>query len=1019
MHVKNLFANRKTIGKKEIPFVISASIIVLVILDLLATRQILYFNNVYEITLFALTVTIGYGIGSWILLEYVKGITANLRSKSNSINIMHWSVVVIQFFLFAVLLLVLYNNSMICFEYFSKCTNVRGETTLVYVVSSIAASVILGIVSFKFFSWYVKNKRNFMVLFFGLAAATFAIAIAEDAYTKLVFVHVIEEKSAPSVTPEASFMYETFEKYHGEIQYKVVNPDTTTLWVLPSSLISLKNNLDYLAALPYIFTWLAVATLLLNYYKSIRPGKFPLKFWVILIIPLVLYLVGSGLIISLPSDIPYRYYFRLIFRAGTIGSSVLFGLAFYIATRNLPILKVKDYLAITAMGIIPIGIANEISALQQTFGVAAHSLVFLSSYLFSIGLYSLALSTSQDISLRKSIKNSTLEVVKLLDITGTSHLRQDIEKKVLDAAKKQQSDFLKRTGIEPSLTEYDMKQYLGTVLKDIKILKNIDEIIKRGKYILESSHEFLVCSKVSGLRLAYNNYFDLYKNTMSKHEKEEHNGIKLVTTIENKDSVELVRKFLDIGVQIRHVDNMPPIDFALSNTEIIATIEKSEEPDEKIRSLLVSNEQAYVNHFAFIFNELWKNSIDSKERILAIECGLEPQFLEVITDSERAISIFLDLVKSVKKEGLLLLPNDKSLIRVDKLGIIDYLVKASQENGANIKIICTFSKDNSNVLEKISNNAPNIQVLDGNTSSAGIFIADNKKFFRAELKEPKADEFAKSIGFSLYSNSELSVESFRSIFDLVWKERLLNEELKNTDIMQQEFINTAAHELRNPIHVILGASSILISKKEGDIIQHKETINMINRNAKRLQRLTEDILDVAKIESENLDLNKRRINLEDLVQNTINDFGSHIKHEGKENEISLDFAFREKENAFFVYADIGRITQVIFNLLSNAFKFTEMGSIITTIKKDRCEYIGNNNPQELAVVSIRDSGKGIDPAIKDKLFKKFETKSEKGLGLGLYISRKIIEAHGGKIWAENNNDGKGATFSFSLPLDKQ
>ncbi len=453
-----------------------------------------------------------------------------------------------------------------------------------------------------------------MILFFGLAAATFTIAITEDAYTKIVFVHVIEEKSAPNVTPEASFMYETFEKYHGEIQYKVVNPETTTLWVLPSSLIPLKNNLDYLAALPYIFTWLAVATLLLNYYKSIRPGKFPLKFWIILSIPLVLYLVGSGRIISLPSDIPYRYYFRLIFRAGIIGSSVLFGLVFYITTRNLSILKVKDYLAITAMGIIPIGIANEISALQQTFGVAAHSLVFLSSYLFSIGLYSLAISTSQDISLRKSIKNSTLEVVKLLDITETSQLKQDIEKKVLDVAKKQQSVLLKRTGIEPSLTEYDMKQYLGTVLKDIKILKNIDEIIKRGKNILESSYEFLVCSKVSGLRLAYNNYFDLYKNTMSKHEKAEHKRIKLVTTIEDKESAELVRKFLDTGVQIRHVNNMPTIDFALSNTEIIATIEKSEEPDEKIRSLLVAmNKPMLTTLLLFLMNYGKTLSIQKKE----------------------------------------------------------------------------------------------------------------------------------------------------------------------------------------------------------------------------------------------------------------------------------------------------------------------------------------------------------------------------------------------------------------------
>src|SRR5919107_6152663 len=535
-----LFTNGFAIGNKKIPVVISSAIVVLVILDLLATRQILYIDNDSEILLFTLTVFVGYGFGSWIILEYVRRITANLRSKSPITNLLHWSVTAIQFFLFAVLLFVLYHNGTNCYEYFSKCDDMRIETTLVYSISSIASSVLLGVVSIRFFTWYRKNKRNYMILFFGLAAATFAIAITEDVYTKLVFVYVIEEKSEPNATPQASFIYETFEKYHGEIQYKVVRTETTTLWILPSSLISLKNNLDYLAALPYIFTWLAVATLLQKYYKSIRPGKFPLKFWVILAIPLILYLVGSGLIISLPSDIPYRFYLRLIFRAGTIGSSVLFGLAFFIATRNLSILTVKDYLAITAMGIIPIGIANEISALQQTFGVAAHSLVFLSSYLFSIGLYSLSISISQDLSLRKSIKSSTLEVVKLLDMVGTPHMRQEIESRVLNAAKGQQSVLIKQTGVEPSLTEQDMKQYLGRVMKEIKILKDIDEILEKGKDILETSCEFLVCSRISGLRLVYNNYFNIYKKIMTQHEKSEHRGIKLVTTIADRNSADLV-----------------------------------------------------------------------------------------------------------------------------------------------------------------------------------------------------------------------------------------------------------------------------------------------------------------------------------------------------------------------------------------------------------------------------------------------------------------------------------------------
>src|SRR5919107_81299 len=144
----------------------AAVMIVLVILDLLATRQILYFDNTSEIILFTLTVVIGYGIGSWILLEYTRQITANLRSKSLLVNTMHWTVTIIQFSIFAILLFVLYNNNIHCLDYFSKCTNVRAQTTLVYIISSVAASIIMGIISFKFFSWYKLNKRNFMVLFF-------------------------------------------------------------------------------------------------------------------------------------------------------------------------------------------------------------------------------------------------------------------------------------------------------------------------------------------------------------------------------------------------------------------------------------------------------------------------------------------------------------------------------------------------------------------------------------------------------------------------------------------------------------------------------------------------------------------------------------------------------------------------------------------------------------------------------------------------------------------------------------
>jgi hypothetical protein len=241
-----------------------------------------------------------------------------------------------------------------------------------------------------------------------------------------------------------------------------------------------------------------------------------LKFWLIIAVPLVLYLIGSGLIFSLPSDIPYRFYFRLIFRAGTIGSSVLFGLAFYIIARNLGSAKVKDYLAISAIGIATIGIANEVSALQQTYGVAAHSLVLLSSYLFAIGLYSAAISISQDNSLRKSIRNSTIEVSKLVEVLGAPKIEQEIERRVLTRINEQQQFLREQTGVYSSLTEKDMRQYLGSLLKEIKILRNIEEILKKGKDILYSSYQFLVCSRIGGIRLFYNNYFDSYQQVMEK-----------------------------------------------------------------------------------------------------------------------------------------------------------------------------------------------------------------------------------------------------------------------------------------------------------------------------------------------------------------------------------------------------------------------------------------------------------------------------------------------------------------------
>ena len=207
-------------------------------------------------------------------------------------------------------------------------------------------------------------------------------------------------------------------------------------------------------------------------------------------------------------------------------------------------------------------------------------------------------------------------------VSDSAQMEQKIEKKVIKMAKGHAASMTEQTGVQLSLTEHDMKHYLSTVLREIKVLQNVDEILKKGKDILESSIEFLACSKFGGMRLVYNNYFDTYEEVMLKHRKGEHHGIRWITSIIDKDSADLVKIFLDIGVQIRHVKNMPPIDFAVSDKVMMAAIEKME-GGEIAQSLLVSNEPAYINHFASIFEELWKNGNDASDRIRDIEEGVD------------------------------------------------------------------------------------------------------------------------------------------------------------------------------------------------------------------------------------------------------------------------------------------------------------------------------------------------------------------------------------------------------------
>jgi signal transduction histidine kinase len=230
-----------------------------------------------------------------------------------------------------------------------------------------------------------------------------------------------------------------------------------------------------------------------------------------------------------------------------------------------------------------------------------------------------------------------------------------------------------------------------------------------------------------------------------------------------------------------------------------------------------------------------------------------------------------------------------------------------------------------------------------------------------------------------------------------------NERLKENDKLQKEFINIAAHELRTPIQPVLGVTELMIASLDSkDIVEvSRDDVELLARNAKRLERLSSQILEMARIEGGSVQLNLESVDISTNVRVVIGNARSTIKRD-------IDIRYVEPEKPVTVQADKIKLFEVLSNLLGNAIKFTQHGTI--TISAQQSE-----DGKEV-IIKVADTGSGIDPEIMPRLFTKFATKSDSGTGIGLYITKNILEAHGGRIWAENNKSEKGATFTFTLPI---
>jgi signal transduction histidine kinase len=348
------------------------------------------------------------------------------------------------------------------------------------------------------------------------------------------------------------------------------------------------------------------------------------------------------------------------------------------------------------------------------------------------------------------------------------------------------------------------------------------------------------------------------------------------------------------------------------------------------------------------------------------------------------------------------------------MGALSLLKNASEKQKVKIRMLLPSSDKSEELIEQTKFNVPKIDIrtISANLETKiSILVVDSKQCLILELKDDNQDTSYEAVGLSTYSISPTIISSYLAVYESFWRQAELFEKMKEVELLEKDFVNIAAHELRNPIQPIIGFSELLYSKIDNR--EHKRLLDEVILNARRLERLARLMLDVTRIENNSLVLTRELVDASKILNDIVDSYNHKLEEKNAEiiNENTKLTIIQNGIKNINAMIDRIRITQVFCNILDNAVSFSHHGKINVILRKEK------QNGQNFLIVSVKDMGPGIDSEILPKLFTKFASKSDMGTGLGLFISKGIVEAHGGKIWAENNPD-KGATFSFSLPIDK-
>ena len=545
----------------------------------------------------------------------------------------------------------------------------------------------------------------------------------------------------------------------------------------------------------------------------------------------------------------------------------------------------------------------------------------------------------------------------------------------------------------------------------------MDTAVNYGIRFLENVRERMdICVDKNGPFLIMKS--DIYK---SNYVKAKNRGAKIrfITEI-TKDNIQYCKELGEIVSELRHLDGVKG-SACVNDSEFLGMTTWRER--QLLNPVIYSTEREVIEQQRYIFEMFWKKAEPFTQRLKEIEEGIVPEIMQSRNSPVDIQNRVLDLLKSAESEILVIMSTSNAFHRQAKSGSFQILKElGDRKPWINIRILTPKDNEIEKLITILNKSNFAVRFIEP-LSKVSILVIDRKQSLVAETKDDTKQIITEAIGFVTYSNSAPTVLSYVAIFDSIWKQTEIYQQLKEAheklkihEKMQKEFINIVAHDLRTPLTPIIGLTEYVRDKTKD--VHHMELLDRVVKDAKKLSYLNEKILDVTKFESKLFKPNKEVFSLNKLIVNVIKEL-EHILDDTK--KIKFEYHF---DTEYLVYADSRRIGQVISNLIDNSIKsisehetgrgvisidIERTNNTITTARDDR-------DPQYMVIVIIKDTGVALDNEILPRLFTKFATKSFQGTGLGLYLSKNIIEAHEGKIWAENNKDGIGATISFTLPL---